>query len=394
MLALALHARGRRATVIDPAGLSSSPNTLCAFADQVPVAFRAEEFPTTVVVTEEGELDLHRAYARIDTARLARDAAGVVDVAIDHVNGSSDDGRLVRTGRGTFDAGVIVDISGHRPLLVAREQGTQTMQSAFGLIVRGVDDALPPGTALFMDWRSSGVDDGGPPSFLYALSGSDGRLLLEETTLASSAPVSAALLKRRLAARLRRRGTRIDVVVDEEHVAFSMGAGLPRRRQAVAAFGAAAGLVQPVSGYSIARAFAAAPAVAAAIDAGMGREAAPIDIADDVNEALWPPPARDVRRLQRFGLSALCAFDAAENNAFFAAFFSLPADQWRGYLDGDADVTAIRATMWRLFRAVPARIRRRLVTGARFTDTVDALLSTTLQMFRRPRAASVEGGRP
>jgi len=395
-MALALKERGQPVTVVDPAGMARSPNTLCAFADQLPAAFVGASFARTVVVTSAGELDLRRPYARLDSAALANAAAAVVDVVADRVEGLVVGGRGVVAGGVSVGGAVVVDASGHRPVLVEREAANAPMQSAFGLVVRGVDAALPPGTALFMDWRTSGVDDGGPPSFLYALSGDDGRILLEETTLASTTPVSSLVLKRRLLERLRRRGTRIDEVIDEEHVAFPMGAGLPRRHQHVAAFGAAAGLVQPISGYSIARAFAAAPVVADAIVAGVVGGADPVDIAADVDAVLWSAQARRVRALQRFGLSALCGFDAADSDAFFSAFFALPTTQWRGFLDGDADLAATRSTMWRLFRDVPGRVRRRLATGAGFSETVDALLSTSFSISTRQRQRDVgnEGDRP
>ncbi len=374
-LVLALAGRGLRASVVDPRGVSSSTNTLCAFADQLPSAFVAEHFERTIVVTSAGEVDLGRPYARVDSTKLAAAAADNCAVVVDSVVSLAPGGRGVITAGGIIDAAVVVDASGHRPLLVDRQPAPAAFQSAFGLLVRGRDASLPPGTALFMDWRSSGVDDGGPPSFLYALSGHDGRLLLEETTLASTTAVAPALLKARLQERLRRRGTQLDENIADEEVLFPMGGGLPRRHQAVAAFGAAAGLVQPVSGYSVARAFAAAPRVADVIFAGIAQQKSPLQIADDVDGALWPASARAVHALQRYGLAALCGFSAADNDAFFGAFFELPARQWRGFLDGDDDVGATRSTMWRLFRDLSPRLRRRLVRGPSFKDTFDVIFT-------------------
>jgi lycopene beta-cyclase len=249
------------------------------------------------------------------------------------------------------------------------------VQSAFGLLVRGRDAELPPGTALFMDWRSAGVDDGGPPSFLYALAGDDGRLLLEETTLASSAPVPFDLLERRLRARLGKRGTVIDDVLDTERVCFPMGGGVPRAGQEVAAFGAAAGLVMPVSGYSMARAFQAAAPFATTIADGLRGGRTSTQIVADVTNVQWTRSAQHLRTLQRFGMSAMCSFDAADANAFFAAFFALPSHLWRGFFDGTGSVADAQRTMWQLFRQVPSRVRLRLAGGARLQDSVAVVFS-------------------
>jgi lycopene beta-cyclase len=231
-------------------------------------------------------------------------------------------------------------------------------------MVDGRDPELPEGTALFMDWRDHGVDDGGPPSFLYALS-RGGRLLLEETTLASWAPVPSSVLKVRLERRLQRRGTVIDTVVAQELVEFPMGGGLPQRGQVVAAFGAALGLVSPISGYSVANTLAAVEPVADALMAARRNGAR---AGDAVLDAVWGAEARQRRRLQRFALRAACTFGQRAADDFFSMFFALPAPRWRGFLDGTAGVGDVRRTMLALFKAVPASLRLRLVAGAATAD--------------------------
>ncbi len=362
--------------VVDPRGLQASSNTLCAFADQVPSAFIAEHFERTLVVTDHGSVDVQRPYARLDAHALSAAAQATATVRRASVAGIAPHGRgVLLAGGDVLNASFVVDASGHTPALVRRTQATTALQSAFGLVVRGRDAAVPPGTALFMDWRSAGVDDGGPPSFLYALAGHDGRLLLEETTLASTSAVPFELLERRLRARLARRGTVIDEVVDVERVCFPMGGGLPRAGQEVAAFGAAAGLVMPVSGYSIARAFEAAGPLATTIVDGLRAGQVATQIAADVTNKQWPRSTQHLRTLQRFGMSALCSFDAVDANAFFAAFFALPADLWRGFFDGTGSVADAQRTMWQLFRQVPSHVRLRLASGARLQDSFAVVFS-------------------
>ncbi len=356
----ALEHRGADVTVIGPDGRPPR-HTLCAFADQVPQNLVGAMFPATVVASNAGLVDLERPYVRLDPDACVRLPARttVVEAKVDALQPSG-----VSTSAGPVGADVVVDASGHAPVLVSRAATPPAFQSAFGVVVDGRDDELPHGTALFMDWRDHGVDDGGPPSFLYALS-NRGRLLLEETTLASWRPVPASLLKRRLERRLQRRGTVIDVILDDEVVEFPMGGGLPLRGQRVAAFGAALGLVSPVSGYSVARSLALADRVADVLTRPRSDEAV---IGDVVLDAVWDREARERRRLERFALRAACAFTQRDADSFFSTFFALPASRWRGFLDGNAAVDEVRRTMWSLFGSVSSTLRLRLVAGAATLD--------------------------
>ncbi len=80
-------------------------------------------------------------------------------------------------------------------------------------------------------------------------------------------------------------------------------AGCPTARQPVVAFGAAAKLTHPATGYSVAASLRAAPRVAAAIaDGGDARH---------VWEAVWPPALRRTRRLHDYGLEVLLGLGPA-----------------------------------------------------------------------------------
>lgn len=67
---------------------------------------------------------------------------------------------------------------------------------------------------------------------------------------------------------------------------------MPRGDQAVTAFGAAANLVHPATGYSIARMLTESPMLAAAIVDTLGREQPLGESAAAVWEALWPMEKR------------------------------------------------------------------------------------------------------
>ncbi len=400
----ALAKRGAAVTLMAPSPRRPSAHTLALFADQVDASLLGQRYERCVVVSDDGTVDLRRAYARLNVSALRDRAVSVATVVDDTACGvvAGEGGVVLRSdgGVGLFD--VVVDATGAGAVLrepVAKRRGDEraqsgafveavakrpvaaqasaaqragnrpgprAFQSAYGIWARAHDVALPPGTALFMDWRGAGVDDGGPPSFLYALADDDGRVLFEETVLASASAVEPDVLKARLWSRLNARGTRIDDVIDVEHVCIPMGGPIPTRvgrpgAPAAVPFGAALGLVSPLSGYSVARSVGLADAVAATIVAAV---AAGDDVEGAVIDAVYDHDEVERRHLFDFALQAAMTFDQAQAARFFGHFFALPPEDWRGFLDGSAAPSAMRVTMLALFGDVDARLRRSLVAGA------------------------------
>jgi len=217
-------------------------------------------------------------------------------------------------------------------------------QTAYGVVVPATD-VLAPGEAVFMDWRQPPGFDG-PATFLYAVPLPDGRTLVEETSLASRPGPHFTELKDRLHARL---GILQGTV---ERVRFPVDIPPPARRaRGAVPFGAAAGLVHPATGFSLAETFRLAPVVADTI--GRGSRA--------VRRVLWPTSARVVYRLRRRGLALLLSLTAAEHEEFFDLFFALPAHHQRAYLSGRTDILGTAAAMAALFRAAPNHLRRKMI---------------------------------
>jgi lycopene beta-cyclase len=140
-----------------------------------------------------------------------------------------------------------------------------------------------------------------------------------------------------------------------EVVSIPMGGRLPDRRQPVVAFGAAAKLTHPATGYSVAASLRAAPRVAAAIAAGGD--------ARRVWGAVWPPALRRTRRLHDYGLEVVLGMGPSELASFFDAFFDLPVEVWSPYLRVDSPPRATLSAMTAVLRALPWSIRRRLVAN-------------------------------
>jgi lycopene beta-cyclase len=271
---------------------------------------------------------------------------------------------LVALADGTqLRATVVVDATGRRrPLDRTSSGSTPAEQTAYGLILD--EDAAAPlvagGDALFMDWRADHGETGWP-TFLYAVPLGGGQVLVEETSLARRPGLPLATLRRRLHARLAHHGIEVPKDTRSEKVSFPVDH--PRHRgRGVLGFGAAAPLVHPATGFSVAASLTLAPQVARVLA---------IHLPDGQDEALaaaqetvWPFAARMVHRLRRIGLEALLRMPPQEVPGFFEQFFTLPdAHRWT-YLTARDDLRGNLATMGSLYRTSSGRLRRRLVLPA------------------------------
>ncbi|MBB5959018.1 lycopene beta-cyclase [Saccharothrix tamanrassetensis] len=342
-LASACSARGLATALVDPHPERPWPATYAAWADELPddapVAVstsRSRVFTTT-------EHRIARGYAVLDNERLRRlpdDVRVVQGTVVER-----DDRQVVlRDGR-VLRAGLVVNAAGARGQVAQHAVGVVVPKAAAAPFV-GDDEAL------VMDWRKPPDAATPDPTFLYAIPVSDDRVLLEETSLARKPGLPLAELRVRLHARLAAQG--IPLPHDEERVRIPMDPG-PEWD----AFGAAAGLVHPATGYSVATALRLAPAVARAIVDGV-----------PVRNVVWPAGARAVHALRRHGLSALLAMRPDQVPQFFDLFFQLPENLQRNYLCDRSDLRGTLDAMSALFRRAPWRMRARLAFSVQSaTDT-------------------------
>ncbi len=231
--------------------------------------------------------------------------------------------------------------SGHAGQSGARHRG-RVEQTAYGVFVspEAAAPLVAPGEAVFMDWRQPMT---GPATFLYAVPTADGRVLLEETSLAARPGLAMAVLRERLQARLAHHGISPDGAI--ERVRFPVD-----RRPSPNAFGAAAGITHPATGYGVADMFTLAPTVAKAIARGR-----------PTHSALWTPRAKAVHRLRRHGLRTILALPPDQLPGFFGRFFDLPEHHQRAFLSGRADAKGTAQAMAALFRAASWPLRRRMI---------------------------------
>ncbi len=356
--AAACAAAGLRTVLVAPS-LRPWPATYCLWADELdaaagplgldPATAAARYSPTVVRTAAGGERRLSRGYARlrndvVHAALLDRFRAGGGTVVPGRVSDLSVDGGrqvAVLADGGPLRARVVLDARGGGP--------GRAQQRAWGEVVTGpVPDLVPPGGALLMDWAAL-ADPALPPAFLYGLPLDDGTVLLEATSLAARPPLPLAGLRDRLAAVLAAHGLR--PVGEAERVAIPLDAG-PRDAGPATRLGAAAGLVHPATGYSVASSLRLGPRVAAAL-AGGGPAAA--------RRAVRAARPRATAALLGLGLEVLLPLDTAGTDAFFAAFFTLPERSWGAYLDVGSPPSAVAAAMARVFAALSAAQRARLL---------------------------------
>lgn len=322
---------------------------------------------------------LERGYALLDDRRvqleiLARcEAAGVRLqvgrlVALDHddegVELCCEDGERLR-GK------LVVDASGHDSPWVVREPGPAPgHQVAWGELLQ-VEGPLELDAMTFMDWSSTGPeerDEALPPTFLYAMPFSADRLFVEETVLTArlDRPPEQYFepLERRLHRRLDQMGVgRVGAPIEVERCVIPMGGPLPRGDQRTLAFGGAAGMVHPATGYMLTNVLRRRERVAEAIAEQLRAWVGPGLPSRVIWRAIWT--AEEVRawRLYGFGMEVLAELDRAGVDRFFTEFFELPESHWRSFVSASASSSALMGTMLRYFAVAPSTIRRRLAAA-------------------------------
>jgi lycopene beta-cyclase len=287
---------------------------------------------------------LARRYAVLDNDSVRAAVANpAVRVLTDRMR-SHEDGLVTLASGRVLAARLVIDATGPRRQSVS--------QTAFGVVVSADEAAalVKPGDAVFMDWRDS---DG--TTFLYAVPLPGGRVLLEETSLASRPGLAVGVLRHRLLARLARRGIAPGETTERVHIPLDVP--IPTRRPGIVPFGAAAALVHPATGYGVAEAFRLAPPLAEAIASDRRPDRAAWRV-------LWSPRARAVRLLRGRGLAMLLGLNPRQVPEFFELFFGLPAQLQRGYLSERDNVGATVRAMAAVFAAAEPPLRAAIARHA------------------------------
>ena len=296
--AAALAPTGVRVTLIAPDPDQLWTNTYGSWVDQIDASVLAlvrgtdvwaQVFDTVQVIGERHQL-AGRAYGRFDNATLASALRATANTGALNVRGASatrvshdSTGSTIELNKGaSVRAALVLDATGATSPFITREDRAQpaAFQVAYGIIAGFTRPPLSENTCTLMDWRGP---DRSVPSFAYTLP-IDGRWLVEETVLASRPGVGFDELERRLHDRLRADGLVPTEIQTVERVSFPMDVPLPHRTQRTVGLGAAASLVHPATGYSVAASLRSAPRIAATIAEHLG--AGSVDL-DRLAHAAW-----------------------------------------------------------------------------------------------------------
>lgn len=336
--------------------------------------YLAHRWPRTELRFASGSKQLERGYALFDHRRVQLDVLARCEAAgarlqpgrlaaLEH----DDEGVVLHTQAGERLRGrLVVDASGRNSTWIARERGpAPAHQVAWGELWQ-VDAALELDCMTFMDWSSTGAEqDQLPPTFLYAMPLAADRLFVEETVLtarlAHAPEHDFAALQRRLHDRLDRLGIRrVGTPIEVERCIIGMGGPLPRGDQRTLAFGAAAGMVHPATGYMLTNVLRRRARVAEAIAEQLRAWVGPGRPSQAIWQAIWSADERRAWRLYGFGMEVLAQLDRPGIERFFREFFELPEPRWRGFVSATAPTTELMSTMLRFFASAPRDIRRRL----------------------------------
>nr|WP_320677109.1 lycopene cyclase family protein [Prochlorococcus sp. MIT 1300] len=269
----------------------------------------------------------------------------------------------------TYRARLVIDASGHRSRFVRRpDHGPVAEQAAYGVVGRFSSPPVESSQFVLMDFRPDHLtlkEREEPPSFLYAMDFGEGVFFVEETSLACSPPLSSKILRERLHKRLEHRGVEIKEILHEENCLFPMNLPLPDRSQSVLAFGGAASMVHPASGYMVGALLRRAPTLAKQLALELAADP-PLDsqaLAQKGWNVLWTSELIQRHRLYQFGLRRLMSFDEARLRSFFATFFCLPREDWSGFLANTLPLSRLIAVMLRLFWMSPWQVRVGMLFG-------------------------------
>jgi lycopene beta-cyclase len=349
-LASACVRSGLRTALVDPHPERPWTATYGAWADELPPGVPIAATAHTVRAIAGGPHLIDRKYVVLDNSRSQVLAAGVEVLrgeAVHTAEGPLGSTLHLADGR-RLAASVVVHASGASP---RRHRAEQT---AVGTIVTAAEAAPVIGRseALLMDWRQPPEAQENWPTFLYAVPLGHDEVLLEETSLAKRPGLPLHELRLRLHARLAAHGIRPSE--REERVRFPVDQPLPR----TLAFGAAAALVHPATGYHVATSLRLAPQVASAIAEALPR--GPRFARRAARHVIWSPAAKAVHLMRKRGLEAVLALPPQQVPEFFDLFFQLPANLQQSYLSGREDPTGTAKAMATLFRTAPWPVRRKL----------------------------------
>lgn len=353
---------------------------------------------TAAFVNPDGtKSELDRAYCRVDRTlmkeRLLRRCSESGNVVVLHaaaqtIDSSSDPHWSFvslnildspQKSQKTVAGSIIVDATGHDLRFVEFQPGKPPgYQAAYGIECIVSDKGFPYDAEemLLMDYRDDHMQSSQSdrqksqkePTFVYVMpldNGQGRQVFFEETSLVASPAMDFDELKERLYKRLDYYGIEVCKILDEEYCLIPMGGEMPKLRQRIVAFGGAAALVHPATGYMIARALKLADDAAEIITQEIQKGGSADEKAYRIWDRIWNIGRQRQRDFFNYGGEFLMKIDLETTRSFFSAFFKLPTNQWSAFLSFKL-VTPVQRLVFGLgvFVRATNRLRAQLVTDA------------------------------
>nr|AUE44521.1 lycopene epsilon-cyclase [Heterosiphonia pulchra] len=262
---------------------------------------------------------------------------------------------------------IVADCTGHAVAFTSmdedRSHGLRTWyQAAYGIEAEVKSYPYEKDEMVLMDFRDAHMTSDAErdasqrqPTFLYVFPGGEKRAFFEETSVIQNEAVSFEELKDRLYKRLEYDGIEVERVIEEELSFIPLGGLLPDLSQRVIAFGGAALLVHPATGYMVGRTMNLAQRLAQRLKDSLqsvGPDGDVGDVSKACWEELWGVKVRRQRDFLVFGAELLESLDMDESRAFFKAFFRLPRDLWARFLAYELETPQHRAMFAFMFFVV------------------------------------------
>ncbi|KAL9256603.1 Lycopene epsilon cyclase, chloroplastic-like protein [Drosera capensis] len=268
-----------------------------------------------------------------------------------------------------------------------------SVQTAYGVEVEVESCPYDPNLMVFMDYRDfSRQKNQSPeaeyPTFLYAMPMSPTRIFFEETCLASKDAMPFELLKTKLLSRLETMGVRVIKTYEEEWSYIPVGGSLPNTEQKNLAFGAAASMVHPATGYSVVRSLTEAPKYASSIariiksseSKNMLVHKSSFNVSMQAWRTLWPQERKRQRAFFLFGLALIVQLDIEGIRTFFNTFFRLPKWMWWGFLGSTLSSTDLILFAFYMFVIAPSNLRMNLIRHLLSDPTGATMIRTYLTL--------------
>lgn len=355
---------GLSVTIVAPDLVDPWPNRYGVFSDDTLVDVPSSvSFAETMVRIGDQWTAIPRQYVRVDQEALktqflrvcSEKGIAALHGKVERIVSHRSHLRVHWAGDEIY-AKAVIDASGHRSEFTDRAEDPYYFQTALGWLIE-TDRPPVDHDCVMMDWKPApGVSSNDQPTFLYAMKYGEQQYFLEETVLIGTEVADFEMLEQRLRARI---GHDEFAIVETEKCVIPMTGGLPKPDNSVIAFGGAASMVHPATGYLLSNVLNRAPGLANKIKTNLHLHSD--ELAKTVNDFVWSDDARKRYALMQFGGAYIAQSSAEDTWRFFDTFFRMETERWSPYMRGDLSSAETSKFMLEMFSKAGLSTKAKLV---------------------------------